>query len=191
MKRAERTQRTREAILEAAAQEFEACGYSKATLQAVADRLGIVKGTVLFHFQSKDALRQNLIEWANERLSEAVTECQDFEQWRSMLSAIAELYYKDARIRAGLMLHDEDIQNDAYHQLEWEQKLAIQTEKFIKRKNDIGSAIARQAMQTMYSSIIRRRWRDMSELLQALDFMFSLLAGYNERDDSIDRYKKQ
>lgn len=55
MDNAERRRRTREALLEAAAQEFEAYGYEKTTLQGVADRLGLTRGTVLFHFHTKEA----------------------------------------------------------------------------------------------------------------------------------------
>ena len=62
MNSAERRRRTREALLEAAALEFETQGYAKTTLQGVADRLGLTRGTVLFHFHTKEALRDTLIQ---------------------------------------------------------------------------------------------------------------------------------
>ncbi|MCI1660203.1 TetR family transcriptional regulator [Bifidobacterium psychraerophilum] len=47
MNRNEQRRRTREALLEAAALEFESYGYAETTLQHVADRLGLSRGTVL------------------------------------------------------------------------------------------------------------------------------------------------
>lgn len=52
----ERGRRTRERILDAAAEEFVTHGHERATLQAVADRVGVTKGAVYGHFASKQAV---------------------------------------------------------------------------------------------------------------------------------------
>ncbi len=52
----EKTARTREAILKAAAEEFFEHGFSRATMAAVARRAGLAKGTAYLYFPTKEAL---------------------------------------------------------------------------------------------------------------------------------------
>ncbi len=54
--------RTRSAILEAAAVCFSTSGYEITTLEHIADRLSISRGTVLFHFASKRALLMEIVQ---------------------------------------------------------------------------------------------------------------------------------
>ena len=54
--REEAQQRTREALLEAAIDEFYADRWSKVSLAALATRAGVTKQTLLRHFGSKDGL---------------------------------------------------------------------------------------------------------------------------------------
>ena len=51
----------REAILDAALDEFAACGFAAARLDDVARRAGVAKGTIYLHFKDKEALFQELI----------------------------------------------------------------------------------------------------------------------------------
>jgi AcrR family transcriptional regulator len=60
--RTEQRERTRQALLAAAAQEFEARGYVGTSLSDVAARLGLVRGTVHFHFRTKHALATAIVE---------------------------------------------------------------------------------------------------------------------------------
>jgi len=64
----ERRNRRCEAILDAAALSFAAQGYASADTQALADGLGIAKGTVFRYFPTKRALFIACIERALERL---------------------------------------------------------------------------------------------------------------------------
>jgi AcrR family transcriptional regulator len=66
--RAEAQQRTRDALLDVANEEFSKDGLSKVSLESVAAKAGVTKQTVLRHFGSKDGL----IEAAIGRLSEMV-----------------------------------------------------------------------------------------------------------------------
>jgi AcrR family transcriptional regulator len=66
--RARAQQRTREALLDAANEEFSKDGVSRASLEQVAAKAGVTKQTALRHFGSKDGL----IEAAFRRLSEGV-----------------------------------------------------------------------------------------------------------------------
>jgi AcrR family transcriptional regulator len=56
-----RTAARREAILEAALDEFSARGFAAARLEDVAKRAGIAKGTIYLYFTDKEALFQDLV----------------------------------------------------------------------------------------------------------------------------------
>jgi AcrR family transcriptional regulator len=59
--RAARAAERREAIIEAAMDEFVARGYAATRLDDVAERAGVAKGTIYLHFKDKEALFQELI----------------------------------------------------------------------------------------------------------------------------------
>ena len=59
--RAIRSQARREAILEAALNEFSARGFAAARLDDVAKRAGVAKGTIYLHFRDKEALFQEIV----------------------------------------------------------------------------------------------------------------------------------
>jgi AcrR family transcriptional regulator len=59
--RAERAAERRQAIMEAALDEFIARGFTAARLDDVAKRAGVAKGTIYLHFEDKEALFQELI----------------------------------------------------------------------------------------------------------------------------------
>ncbi|MGW7046870.1 ScbR family autoregulator-binding transcription factor [Streptomyces avermitilis] len=48
--------RTREAILYAAAEVFDECGYSGASISKIMKRVGVTQGGMYFHFKSKELL---------------------------------------------------------------------------------------------------------------------------------------
>ncbi len=62
--RAARAAERREAILEAALEEFVTAGYAATRLDDVARRAGVAKGTIYLHFEDKEALFQELIRTA-------------------------------------------------------------------------------------------------------------------------------
>src|SRR5664279_1499958 len=62
--RAERAAERREAIIEAALDEFIARGFSATRLDDVAKRAGVAKGTIYLHFKDKEALFEELIRTA-------------------------------------------------------------------------------------------------------------------------------
>src|SRR6202165_1089154 len=62
--RAERAAERREAIIEAALDEFIARGFSATRLDGVAQRAGVAKGTIYLHFKDKEALFEELIRTA-------------------------------------------------------------------------------------------------------------------------------
>ncbi|MFI5660538.1 TetR family transcriptional regulator [Streptomyces sp. NPDC051684] len=65
----ERSHRTREGVLDLAAEEFATVGYQATNLKVVARRLGVTTGALYGHFPSKEALaeeltRQAAADWA-------------------------------------------------------------------------------------------------------------------------------
>lgn len=62
--RAERAAERREAIIEAAMDEFIARGFEATRLDDVARRAGVAKGTIYLHFKDKEALFQELVRTA-------------------------------------------------------------------------------------------------------------------------------
>src|SRR5450756_484223 len=62
--RAARALERRQAIIEAAMDEFIARGYAATRLDDVARRAGVAKGTIYLHFEDKEALFQELIRTA-------------------------------------------------------------------------------------------------------------------------------
>lgn len=61
MAKQERAERTRTAILDAAAKVFDEHGFSGATLSAIVQHADITKGALYFHFESKEQIAQALI----------------------------------------------------------------------------------------------------------------------------------
>ena len=59
---ARKGERTRAAILDAAARSFRADGFDATTLAGVADQLGITRSAVLHHFTSKAALLEEIVQ---------------------------------------------------------------------------------------------------------------------------------
>jgi len=62
--RTERAAERREAIIEAAMDEFIARGFAATRLDDVASRAGVAKGTIYLHFKDKEALFEELIRTA-------------------------------------------------------------------------------------------------------------------------------
>jgi AcrR family transcriptional regulator len=64
--RQDRAERTRNAILDAAAEVFDERGFNGASLSDILSKAGVTKGALYFHFSSKEELAQAIIEeqWA-------------------------------------------------------------------------------------------------------------------------------
>ena len=65
---------TREAIIEAAARVFQTKGYHAASVQDIADAVGILKGSLYHHFESKEELLYLIVKEPRARLYKTVAE---------------------------------------------------------------------------------------------------------------------
>lgn len=109
MPQQDRAYATREAILRAAAREFDRLGYDRASLSAVLTRAGLTKGAFYFHFASKEAIADALISyqhdfWMGMRQRWHGYEIDSLSMLVGMLLESADQLAADVVLRAGVRL---------------------------------------------------------------------------------------
>ncbi|MFD4181137.1 ScbR family autoregulator-binding transcription factor [Rhodococcus sp. NPDC058514] len=77
MVRQERAEATRNAVLRAAADVFARCGYANANLSEIIAQSGVTKGSLYFHFASKEELARGVIDEGNTRVEVAGAPLRD------------------------------------------------------------------------------------------------------------------
>ena len=109
MPRQKRAERSRAAILEAAADEFDQHGYAGARLERIVERTGLTKGAVYFHFPSKLDLAKALLEEKYANWPVIVAEV-DASGLRGVAAAVeltqrvGAVFASDVRVRAAMTL---------------------------------------------------------------------------------------
>lgn len=109
MPRQERAERSRARILDAAADEFDAHGFSGARLERIVERTGLTKGAVYFHFRSKLDLARALVaeKYAN---GPAIVTAVEEGGLRGVAAAtdltrrVGAVFREDVRVRAAMKL---------------------------------------------------------------------------------------
>jgi AcrR family transcriptional regulator len=102
----------REAIMDAALSAFSDLGYTQATLNDVADRLGVTKGCLYHYFESKEQL---LVELIRDRISCAVEVDDDLvaaggtreEVLRNLLQRIWQRLHQPGQIEVAILATTE------------------------------------------------------------------------------------
>ena len=119
-----RSKRTRSRIIETAASVLERRGYAATTFDEIASEMGLSRGALYHHFQSKATLAEAVVESHYERWDELAARMQ--EQELPPLLRIITLTYEVARnsqidpvVRAGLRMQLEHaiIEDDLGHEL--------------------------------------------------------------------------
>jgi AcrR family transcriptional regulator len=110
MPQQDRAYATREAILHAAAEEFDRLGYERTSLTAVLARAGLTKGAFYFHFASKEAVARALVErqselWAQVREAWHARGVDPLSALCGMFAESAERMAADVVLRAGVRLN--------------------------------------------------------------------------------------
>ncbi|HEX7308614.1 ScbR family autoregulator-binding transcription factor [Lentzea sp.] len=110
MPQQDRAYATREAILLAAAEEFDRLGYDRTSLTAVLARAGLTKGAFYFHFPSKEAVAAALIErqgelWAEVRETWRARGADPLTALHGMFVESADRMAADVVLRAGVRLN--------------------------------------------------------------------------------------
>jgi AcrR family transcriptional regulator len=85
---------TRERILNVALDLFTEKGFDGASLREVAERLGVTKAAIYYHFASKDdilmALHMRLHEFGREALQQIADQPVSLEQWGALLDDLVD-----------------------------------------------------------------------------------------------------
>ncbi|MBO1740242.1 TetR/AcrR family transcriptional regulator [Leifsonia sp. TF02-11] len=109
MPRQERAERSRAAILEAAADEFDQHGYAGARLERIVERTGLTKGAVYFHFRSKLDLAKALLEekygnWPRIVAEIDGSDLRGLEAAVELTRRVGAVFASDVRVRAAMTL---------------------------------------------------------------------------------------
>ncbi|WP_225096901.1 TetR/AcrR family transcriptional regulator [Streptomyces sp. CoH27] len=109
MAKQDRARLTRERVLTAAAEVFAAQGYSRATLSAVAERIGMTKGALYGHFPSKKSLAGALIDesrrtWVSLRTEYDIPSTDAGGVLEGVVAGLAGRLQSDVRLRAAVRL---------------------------------------------------------------------------------------
>ncbi|MFP8885495.1 MULTISPECIES: ScbR family autoregulator-binding transcription factor [Streptomyces] len=113
----ERAFQTRALILDKAAELFSESNYRSVSMQDVADRVGMTKGAVYFHFRSKEALAAAVVACHYERWPPVVEEIRNgglspLEAVEELLDRAALAFRDDPIMQAGTQLQlDRDTIN--------------------------------------------------------------------------------
>lgn len=109
MPKQERAERSRHAILDAAAQEFDQHGYDGARLERIVERSGLTKGAMYFHFSSKRELAVALVEGKYANWPAIVSEIsasglRGVDAASALTHRVAAVFVHDVRVRAAMKL---------------------------------------------------------------------------------------
>ncbi|MFP3466554.1 ScbR family autoregulator-binding transcription factor [Leifsonia sp. SIMBA_070] len=109
MPRQERAERTRVAILDAAAAEFDEHGYQGARLERIVQRTGATKGAVYFHFRSKLDIARALVDEKYANWPVIIAEVADsglrgLAAAEELTQRVAAVFVADQRVRAAMKL---------------------------------------------------------------------------------------
>lgn len=109
MPKQERAMKTRAAILDAAAAEFDAHGYDGARLDRIVERTGATKGAVYFHFPSKIAIARALREENPENWSALVAEVMStglrgIDAAAEITKRVGTIFAENVQLRAAMKL---------------------------------------------------------------------------------------
>jgi AcrR family transcriptional regulator len=103
---------TRERILDAAAQVFDARGFTGANMAEIVARAGMTKGAVYFHFDSKAEVAAQLVEEQHGTWAPMLTETkqlglQGLDAIRQLMTSLSHRIRIDVRTRAAIRLARE------------------------------------------------------------------------------------
>jgi AcrR family transcriptional regulator len=119
--RSNRNVRTR--ILEEAVRLFSEKGFDGTSIQLIADAVGIRKPSLLYHFKSKEKLREAVYErlmvhWKNELPKQLTANVTDKDRFASIITSLVKYFLKDihrSRMSIREMLDRPEIVKNILH----------------------------------------------------------------------------
>ncbi|MEU6393037.1 TetR/AcrR family transcriptional regulator [Streptomyces sp. NPDC046939] len=107
----ERAARTRAALIRAAAVEFDRYGYATTSMHRIAKSAGLSTGAITFHFASKDALADAVVDQARrlshdlpERAVRPIPERQPLVRIGALVSELLRCVHDHAEVRGSVRL---------------------------------------------------------------------------------------
>lgn len=143
----QRAQVTKDAIIEAAASQFNTVGYAASSVNEIVAQAGSSKGSLYFHFSSKKALAQRLVQVWGDVLTDTITHITTTgEPPHQQVAAIyRELAYRvaqDHQVRAGLLMSLEPaVDESAQVYTAWTSAITVIVEHAV-RSGDLGTEAA-------------------------------------------------
>jgi AcrR family transcriptional regulator len=100
--RQEQSEKTRSAIIDAAAVAFDQHGYQGAGLSLILEQAGVTRGALYFHFSSKEELAQELVRAQFENIEKHLSDgTKGLQALINLTFAMASDLTTDIRVRAG------------------------------------------------------------------------------------------
>lgn len=178
----EQGEQTRLALVQAAAVEFAAHGYTAAVLERVSDRLGLTKGAVYFHFPTKAELACAVGEawtamWAGE-VARSTERGFDLRELGSFMVRMTERAQRDDVWAATIRLADE--------------REHIPGE--VPRPSEAWLTVIRAVLQASERAGVLRRGIDLEatawQLTAHVIGMHSLMAALDDKQSAADRVRQ-
>ena len=100
----EDAEKTKADIIEAAIGLFEDAGFEKTSMEAIAQKAGVTRGAIYWHFDDKAAVLAEIINGEHSKLDVLVAEAlspgsSPFRMLRRLVFSVVDLFYDDRRFR--------------------------------------------------------------------------------------------
>lgn len=158
MARQLRAERTREALLEAAAAEFARHGFERARINDMLDRSGTTKGALYHHFTTKQEMADELLaldsrRWPALMDEVAASETRGLNALHELVTAIARTIHGDARALAVLRIVEDLDAEDRFVFDLWQNAVARTLQQAIA-DGEVSDDIPLLALSTMLADCI-------------------------------------
>lgn len=143
----QRARITKDAIIEAAASHFNTVGYAASSVNDIVEQAGSTKGAMYFHFPSKKALAQRLVQVWGDVLTDTITRITStdeppHQQVAAIYRELAHRVAQDHQVRAGLLMSLEPaVDESAQVYTAWTSAVSVIVERAV-RSGDLGAAAA-------------------------------------------------
>lgn len=169
-----KSEKTRQRILEAAARTFRDKGYSGTTLNDIAAAAGMRAGSIYYHFESKEQILEEVLEIGIRRISEAVV---------AEVGALPDTARPSEKIRVGIETHLRALlQHGAYASANI--RIFGQVPKPVQRRN----LRFRREYADFWRELLREA-RDAGEIDPSFDLSLVRMVLFGALNWSVEWYK--
>ncbi|MGW0827652.1 ScbR family autoregulator-binding transcription factor [Streptomyces sp. NPDC002845] len=161
MARQERSERTLERLVVAAAEQFAAHGFVKTSLAEVSSAAGVTKGALFFHFSSKDHLADAVLARGQDVLETTVEDLRDTEPVHlqvvvDVTHALNKLLRENPFVRASVRIARERV-DERPGPLDFYALWLDRVEKLLERarqNGELGRSVADVSARTLVTAAV-------------------------------------